>query len=108
MSRTLSPSSQKPYGVAPVVTIWSLARSSFYAARGRQQHPREAQKRGPKALSDLGILQGNDRGSQQSRICGSGLSDRQGADGYAFRHLYNREQRIDFDAPFELALQPLE
>jgi putative transposase len=56
MSRTLSPSSQKPYGVAPVVTIWSLARSSFYAARGRQQHPREAQKRGPKALSDCELV----------------------------------------------------
>jgi putative transposase len=52
MSRTVSPSSHKLYGVARVVTIWSLARSSFYAARYREQHPREAQKRGPKVLSD--------------------------------------------------------
>jgi putative transposase len=52
MSRTLSPSSSKPYGVARVVTIWNLARSSFYAARYREQHPRAAQKRGPKVLSD--------------------------------------------------------
>jgi putative transposase len=56
MSRTVSPSSQKQYGVAPVVTIWSLARSSFYAARGRQQHPRKAHKRGPKALSDCQLV----------------------------------------------------
>jgi putative transposase len=56
MSRTVSPSSQKQYGVAPVVTIWSLARSSFYAARSRQQHPREAHKRGPKALSDCELV----------------------------------------------------
>ena len=39
-----------------MVTIWSLARSSFYAARGRQQHPREAHKRGPKALSDCELI----------------------------------------------------
>lgn len=52
MSRTVSPSSQKPYGVARVVSIWNLARSSFYAARYREQHPREPQKRGPRVLSD--------------------------------------------------------
>jgi putative transposase len=56
MSRTVSPSSQKPYGVARVVAIWSLARSSFYAARHRQQHPREPQKRGPKVLTDEELL----------------------------------------------------
>jgi len=52
MSRTVSPSSNKPYGVARVVAIWCLARSSFYAARHRQQHPREPHKRGPRVLSD--------------------------------------------------------
>jgi len=52
MSRTISPSSKKPYGVARVVGLWNLARSSFYAARHRERHPREAQKRGPKVLSD--------------------------------------------------------
>lgn len=52
MSRTVSPSSQQPYGVARVTTIWNRARSSFYAARHRQQHPQEPQKRGPKVLSD--------------------------------------------------------
>src|SRR4051812_16914462 len=52
MSRTLSPSSKRSYGVARVIAVWQLARSSFYAARWRQQHPRQAAKRGPKRLSD--------------------------------------------------------
>jgi transposase InsO family protein len=56
MSHTVSPSSQKPYGVARVVELWSLARSSFYAARHRQQQPREPQKRGPKGLSDQELV----------------------------------------------------
>ena len=52
MSRTVSPSSRKPYGVARVIALWNLARSSFYAARRRERHPRPAHKRGPKVLSD--------------------------------------------------------
>jgi len=52
MSRTVSPSTNQPYGVARVTSVWNLARSSFYAARQREQHPRESQKRGPKVLSD--------------------------------------------------------
>ena len=50
MSRTSSPSSNKPYGVARVSSVWGLARSTFYAARHRQQHPRELQKRGPQKV----------------------------------------------------------
>lgn len=57
MSRTVSPSSNRPYGVAPVVAAWNLARSSFYAARQRQQQQREEpQKRGPKVRSDEELL----------------------------------------------------
>src|SRR5947209_8906973 len=56
MSRTVSPSSKKPYGVARVVGLWDLARSSFYAARHRERHPRETQKRGPKVLSDAELV----------------------------------------------------
>jgi transposase InsO family protein len=56
MSRTLSPSSKKPYGVARVAGLWGLARSSFYAARHRKRHPREEQKRGPKVLSDAELV----------------------------------------------------
>jgi len=52
MSRTVSPSSKQPYGVARVTSVWDLARSSFYAARQRQQHPQDAQKRGPKVRPD--------------------------------------------------------
>ena len=52
MSRAVSPSSHKPYGVARVVSVWKLARSSFYAACHREQHPREPIKRGPKVFSD--------------------------------------------------------
>lgn len=52
MSHTVSPSSKKPYGVARVVSVWDLARSSFYAARQRSQQPRDPQKRGPKGRSD--------------------------------------------------------
>ena len=52
MSHTVSSSSQESYGLARVVKIGDLARASFYAARHRQQHPREPQPRGPKVLSD--------------------------------------------------------
>jgi len=52
MSRALSPSSNRSYGVARVIAVWQLARSSYYAARRRQQHPRSASKRGPQRLSD--------------------------------------------------------
>jgi transposase InsO family protein len=56
MSRTVSPSSNKPYGVARVVAVWHVARSSVYAARQRERHPRQAQKRGPRVLSDEQLL----------------------------------------------------
>jgi putative transposase len=52
VSRTVSPSSNRPYGVARVIAVWNLARSSFYAARQRELHPREAAKRGPKVHTD--------------------------------------------------------
>jgi putative transposase len=56
MSRTLSPSSNKPYGVARVASIWNLARSSFYAARQREQQLRQPQKRGPKVRTDEELM----------------------------------------------------
>lgn len=56
MSQTISASTQKAYGIACVVRIWNLARSSFYAARNRQQNPREPRKRGPRVLSDAELL----------------------------------------------------
>ena len=56
MSRTVSASSNRPYGVARVVAIWDLPRSSFYAARQRRRNPRESRKRGPRVLSDPELL----------------------------------------------------
>lgn len=56
MSRTVSPSSHKTYGVARVAEVWGLARSTFYAARHRRLHPRPAAKRGPKVYSDDELL----------------------------------------------------
>jgi putative transposase len=56
MSRTVSASSQRAYGVARVLSLWGLARSSFYAARQRQRRPRPLGKRGPKVLSDQELL----------------------------------------------------
>jgi putative transposase len=52
VSRTVSPSSNQPYGVARVTSVWNVARSSFYAARQRALQPQEPQKRGPKVHSD--------------------------------------------------------
>jgi putative transposase len=56
VSRAISPFSQQPYGVARVTAVWGVARSSFYAARQRQQHPRAAQKRGPQRWSDEEVV----------------------------------------------------
>lgn len=52
MSHTVSPSSEKPYGVARVVEVWGLPRSSFYARRDRRDHPQAPGQRGPRRLSD--------------------------------------------------------
>ena len=57
MSRTVSPSSDQPYGVARVASVWNLARSSFYAARLRVLQPREPKKRGPKVHSDEELVE---------------------------------------------------
>lgn len=56
MSQTVSASSSKMYGVARVVSVWNLARSSFYSARSRERDPRAPRKRGPKVLPDAELL----------------------------------------------------
>ena len=56
MSRALSPSSKQPYGVARVVGVWGLARSSYYAAAKRRRAPQAAGKRGPRNISDEALL----------------------------------------------------
>ena len=57
MSRHVSPSSQKTYGVARVAQVWGLARSSFYAARQRRDDPEPANKRGPRGIPDAGVVE---------------------------------------------------
>ena len=48
MSRTRSPSTAKPYGLARVAAAWGVPRSTYYAQRKRQNHPVEPRKRGPR------------------------------------------------------------
>ena len=48
MSRTLSPSTGKPYGLARVAAVWDLSRSTYYARRHRRAYPIESRKRGPR------------------------------------------------------------
>ena len=48
MSRTLSPSTKKPYGLARVAAAWGVPRSTYYAQRSRRNNPGEARKRGPR------------------------------------------------------------
>ena len=72
MSNTTSPSTGKPYGVLRVVSVWNLARSSFYAARDRAVNPRPAAKRGPKALSDDELLNAIRSQLEQPHFTGEG------------------------------------
>ncbi len=49
MSQTLSPSAQRPYGLARVCRVWELPRSTVYAGRERRaQVPPPWRRRGPK------------------------------------------------------------
>jgi putative transposase len=57
VSRAHSPSSHKPYGVARVLEVWGVPRSSHYAARKRQLQPQTPGQRGPKRLSDEELLE---------------------------------------------------
>ena len=58
MSRTLSPSTAKPYGLARVAAVWDLPRSTYYARRHRRTHPVESGKRGPRtAWSDEALTE---------------------------------------------------
>ena len=50
MSRTRSPSTNKPYGLARVAAAWGVSRSTYYARRHRRNNPVELRKRGPRTL----------------------------------------------------------
>ncbi len=58
MSRTLSPSTNKPYGVRLVTTELGIPRSTFYTARRRASSSRPLAKRGPRTKhSDAELLE---------------------------------------------------
>ena len=48
MSRTESPSTAKPYGLARVTAVWGLPRSTYFAQRHRRHHPVKLRKCGPR------------------------------------------------------------
>ena len=58
MSRAVSPSAQRPYGLVRVTRMWRVARSTVYLVRNREQEPLEpAKKRGPSGgVSDAELL----------------------------------------------------
>jgi putative transposase len=59
MSRTLSPSTGRRYGIQRVAKAWRLSRATIYRRRGRAgQTPAPTLKRGPKpALTDTALLE---------------------------------------------------
>jgi transposase InsO family protein len=57
MSQQPSPSTKQPYGVARVIRVWDLSRSTFYARRLRRDPPPPPRRRGrPPVLDDDGLL----------------------------------------------------
>jgi putative transposase len=57
MSQETSPSTHQPYGVARVIRVWELSRSTFYARRTRRQEPPTSRRRGrPPVLNDAALL----------------------------------------------------
>jgi hypothetical protein len=85
LGHTVSPSSNQPYGVARVTEVWNLARSSFYAARQREQHPRVPQQRGPKVRSDEELVAAIRQLLAQSVFTGEG----------EFRGRYNQHRILE-------------
>lgn len=53
MSRAISPSAGKPYGLGRVCRLWEVPRSTMYAQRVKgRDGPRLRAKRGPKSCMD--------------------------------------------------------
>lgn len=58
MSQQTSPSTQQRYGLARVIRVWGLSRSTFYARKMRRDRPTTPQRRGrPPVLDDAGLLE---------------------------------------------------
>jgi len=73
MSRTLSPSTGRRYGVRMTAEALGVARSTVYAARSRQRSPKPPAKRGPRTkYSDEQLLDAIRRDLAESPFNGEG------------------------------------
>ena len=56
MSRRTSPSTHRPYGIARVLRVWELPRSTFYAQRERRVQPATGRRGRTPSLDDAALL----------------------------------------------------
>jgi len=56
MSRQTSPSTHRPYGIARVLRVWDLPRSTFYAQRERRAEPATGRRGRTPTLDDAALL----------------------------------------------------
>jgi len=56
MSRRTSPSTHRPYGIARVLRVWELPRSTFYAQRDRRAQPATGRRGRTPTLDDAALL----------------------------------------------------
>jgi putative transposase len=56
MSRRTSPSTHRPYGIARVLRVWDLPRSTFYAQRERRAQPATGRRGRTPTLDDAALL----------------------------------------------------
>lgn len=56
MSQQTSPSTQQPYGIARVLRVWELPRSTFYAQRARRARPATGRRGRTPTLDDAALL----------------------------------------------------
>lgn len=56
MSRQTSPSTHRPYGIARVLRVWELPRSTFYAQRDRRAQPATGRRGRTPTLDDEALL----------------------------------------------------
>jgi putative transposase len=56
MSQQTSPSTQQPYGVARVLRVWDMPRSTFYAQRARRAQPATGRRGRTPTLDDAALL----------------------------------------------------
>ena len=56
MSQQTSPSTQQPYGIARVLRVWDVPRSTFYAQRARRAQPATGRRGRTPTLDDAALL----------------------------------------------------